>query len=400
MSSLGSLSAEHREQARSFMAGRVGVEPGRLHNILYADFFTDPRRMHLLDQLPAEARAKIIASQARKEQTMMLNLMYQEAVAHGDDAAAKTAKEMMEQANVPIVKVEPIGKAEISAFERDIDKLQRELIDTKDVGRQATLIEEIADKQAKINHSEGGGYFTGGGVRREVTEREKIGDYAPGGAVAGMTVPQRLTAMLDNALKLFHSAQALPAAATADELAGALKAVGKYGSRFSAEFGKDGLAVAAKIPAETRFRALADKFDTWLLQSRADPASLAKLGEKAAADPSVKVMSMQARLEIKGEGEALKLELQAALGDFRQVLYEAHGALTKEAGLAKLSSGYAGTQSYLLIQGKLLVIQDAGSHIITGIIRGLDLDEAAAQAASEEPGGSSSAAPAPEAPKP
>ena len=327
----------------------------------------------------------------------MLNLMYQDAVKHGDDATAKSVKEMMDQAKVPLVQVDPIGKAEISAFERDIDKLQRELIDTKDVGRQADLIEEIADKQAKINHSEGGGYFTGGGVRREVTEREKIGEFAPGGGAAGMAIPQRLTAMLDNALKLFHAAQGLTAAATADELAGTLKAVGKYGSRFSSEFGKDGLAVAAKIPSQARFDAIAGKFDTWLLQARADAGSLAKLGEKAATDPSVKVMSMQARLELKGEGEALKRELQAAIGDFRQVLYDAHGALTKEAGLAKLPANYASTQSYLLIQGKLLVIMDAGSHLITGVIRGLDIDDAAAEAASETPGGERDKAAAPPA---
>jgi hypothetical protein len=316
--------------------------------------------------------------------------MYQDAVAHGDDATAKSVKEMMDQASVPMVKAEPISKAEISAFERDIDKLQREFMDSKDVGRQAAIVEEIADRQAKINHSEGGGYFTGGGVRREVTEREKIGDFAPGGGAPGMALPQRLTAMLDNALKLFHAAQGLSPAAAADDLAGAIKAVGKYGSRFSSEFGKDGLAVAAKIPSQTRFDTIADKFDTWLLQARFDPASVAALEKKAAKDQSVQVISIQKRLELKGEGEALVREMQAAIGDFRQVLYDAHGALTKEAGLAKLPANYAATQSYLLIQGKLLVIQDASTHIITGVIRGLDLDEAAADAATETPGGASS----------
>jgi hypothetical protein len=68
----------------------------------------------------------------------------------------------------------------------------------------------------------------------------------------------------------------------------------------------------------------------------------------------------------------MQKEMQAAIGDFRQVLYEAHGALTKETGLAKLPANYAATQSYLLIQGKLLVIQDAGTHLISGAIRGLD----------------------------
>ncbi len=374
MSSLGSLSSEHRDQARSFMAGRAGVDPGRLQMLLYADFFTDPRRMHLLDQLAPELRAKLSASQARKEQEMMLNLMFQDAVASGDEATQQVVKDMMKSANVGIVEVKTISKAEVAAFQADIDKLQQELLKTTDAGQQASLIEQISDRGAKINQSEGGGYFTGGGVRREVTEREKVGDFGPGGTAPAMDVPQRLSAMLDNALKLFHAAQGMNPAGQVAEVAGAIKSVGKYGGRFSAEFGKDGLAVSLKIPSQARFEALADKFDTWLLQAKGDADSLAKLGQKAAGDPAVKVMTLQERLALQGEGEAIQTEMQAAIGDFRQVLYEAHGALTKETGLAKLPANYAATQSYLLIQGKLLVIQDASSHLISGAIRALDAD--------------------------
>ena len=114
-------------------------------------------------------------------------------------------------------------------------------------------------------------------------------------------------------------------------------------------------------------------------------------------------MSLQERLALQGEGEAIQKEMQAAIGDFRQVLYEAHGALTKETGLAKLPANYAATQSYLLIQGKLLVIQDASSHLLTGAIRGLDPapDQPAEPAPSEKkdqhqpPGASAGDQPAP-----
>jgi hypothetical protein len=352
--------------------------------------------MHLLDQLPADVRARVAALQGARENEMMLKLMYQQAEASGDKAGKEAIEQMMAASGVKPGAVTIISKSEIPLWQQKLNGLQQDLLDPAKAAQREQTIQEIAGIQAQINVSEGGGYFTGGGVRREVTEREAeamtgkganepLGAYKPGGAAPAMTISQQHMALLDNALKLMQSSASLQTAKSIDEVAGAIKSIGKYGQRFTNEFGRDGLKVMGKVPGADRFAALADRFETWLLQAKGDTGSLAKLAEKAVEDPAVKVLTMQERLALKGEAQALTREVNGAVGDFMSVLLEAHAELNHVTGLANIPKTFAGTQAYIVVHGKLLMVKDNVAYLMSSAIDMLGVADGAEQAAAENP---------------
>ena len=86
---------------------------------------------------------------------------------------------------------------------------------------------------------EGGGYFSGGGVRRFVTEDPKspFPGYRTGEAPLKQGT-EAYTAALDQVNKLRDAAEKLSEAAlqgpsAIDEIAGSIKSIAKYGDRFS-----------------------------------------------------------------------------------------------------------------------------------------------------------------------
>ncbi|MCY7419857.1 MAG: hypothetical protein LH650_15460, partial [Chloroflexi bacterium] len=90
ISLLGPHASKNRASLRSFVAGRAGTTPDRLGELLLSDFFTDPRRLHLYDQLDPVLRAEV-GQRAEKvaEATIMAKTL--------DDAEKAGNKELAEQ---------------------------------------------------------------------------------------------------------------------------------------------------------------------------------------------------------------------------------------------------------------------------------------------------------------
>jgi hypothetical protein len=133
-------------------------------------------------------------------------------------------------------------------------------------GEAEKLLEDLANIQAQINVKEGGGYFSAGGVRKFVTDKEGF----PGTRLAA-TAAHDLGAALDQVNKLRKSiaafeAEALKAPATRDaaELAKHIKDLAKYGDRFASA----AEVLGSKAPGGAAFNALADEFSQLILQAR------------------------------------------------------------------------------------------------------------------------------------
>ncbi|MDX6556258.1 MAG: hypothetical protein QOD86_2453 [Miltoncostaeaceae bacterium] len=128
----------------------------------------------------------------------------------------------------------PLTGGERERLGQRIDELHTALVEAAkkgDTGEVTRLCDEIADRQAMINVSEGGGYFTGGGTRRYVTERDKV----PGMAAGDASPAQLYGAYLAQLPSLDKAAEglrlALAGRAGPDGLEKAMRALGKYGER-------------------------------------------------------------------------------------------------------------------------------------------------------------------------
>jgi len=276
ISFLGARASENKASAAQFVAGRTGLgaDPATLDKLVYIGLFTDPRRMHLFDQFP-QLQEKLAQRTMKFEEQLIWNdeyARYLTKAANGDVAAKQMAERIsaeMEALGVAKVKgFKPLNELMLPVLAKEQDRLHAAIeaaAKAGDVGKAEGLIEELANIQAQINVKEGGGYFSAGGVRKFVTDKEGFP-----GARAAATAAHDLGAALDQVNKLRKAVTAFEAAAikppgsrNVADLAKYIKDLAKYGDRFAAA-----AEVIGKGPNAAALEAIADEFSQLILQAR------------------------------------------------------------------------------------------------------------------------------------
>ncbi|MBI5929078.1 MAG: hypothetical protein HY862_07210 [Chloroflexi bacterium] len=288
--------AKHRDAAVEYLAQKLGAEPSELNKLLDTDLFVDPRRIHLYDEVFAQLpklREEAAQQAAAFEQEMLMNLRLGQAEKLGDEGLIASLKKQMEGMGIKITKVPLPSPEGIGLLNHEIDGLVNQLekaVMAKDIEAQKKLVVDIAKKQAMINAAEKGGYFSGGGVRSMVSERDYFPGYEPYkqldpatgqvikvGEMAGkpMLKSQLLTAALDQLMKLDkYASQFLRGAVNPSQLADVLKNIGKYGERFASIVERAGIKGTGD--AASAFSGLAAKFENILKNTRNLPEKLAE----------------------------------------------------------------------------------------------------------------------------
>ena len=267
MSFTGATATATKDAASKYLAARLGTD--NFERMMMAGLFTDPRRMHLYDVLPAALREKVAAVTASHQEGLIWNRRLYDATHAGNTQLAETIRSQMRELGVAEFAYRPLESGDITRLAERIDSLHADLdkaVQAGDTAAQAQLVEQIGDAQALINASEGGGYFSGGGVRRYVSERPGEAGFARPDISAGAPAlaPERLTAILDQAPKLEHAAEEI-GKGTPDQIQAGIRGIGKYGTRLSEVTGEAGIKDASweAIAVESkRLKDLADQAGT------------------------------------------------------------------------------------------------------------------------------------------
>jgi hypothetical protein len=286
--------------------------------------------MHLFDEFP-ELQAKIAKRTAAFEEQLMWNNEYAawlvkqaEGKAGAKEMAEKIAAEMDALGVKKLPGFKPLNELTLPVLSKEQDRLHGAILDAAKAGeltKAESLIEEMANIQAQINVKEGGGYFSGGGVKKFVTEAEKFPGPVRAAATAGMDYNTALDQVkkLRDALDGFDKA-ALKAPASTDtkDLAKYIKDLAKYGDRFA-----KASSVIGTPPAGSAFADLSERFSKLITKARSE-----EVGETL-KDLLVKDM------------EAIIGETRAAASSFERAHMELLKALRGRAaveGLAEIAA--------------------------------------------------------------
>jgi len=259
-------------RARQYLATRAGVSPTEVEDLLYASFFSDPRRMHLYATLSPELASRMTTKRAAFE----TELIWSRRISLAEGPMRQSLIEQAERLGINWTHFRDLTVKDLQMLKRDVDDLYKAMEAASDIAEKTKLIDAIAEKQALINATEGGGYFSGGGVQRWVSERDKFPGYEPddpkawtAGHSAGNVMDQ--FAKLDEELIKLQKLLA-EAPDSVRDVAGTLKSIGKYGERLT--FGaKSALGVELSTSsldesAEFFARLMADEKSGALLASR------------------------------------------------------------------------------------------------------------------------------------
>lgn len=368
VSLLGPNASKNRNAVRSFMAGRVGTSPDRLGEMLLADFFTDPRRLHLYDQLDPALRAEV-GTRAEKvaESTIMAKTLH-DAEEAGNKELAAQIRDQMKALGVEEVPFKPLAEGDRAALYGKIDDYHMQLeqaLKSGDKTVQKSLVEKIGDTQGLINATEGGGYFSGGATRQIVTLAE--------GLMKGAAKPldaQVYTTLLDQLPKLNSEATALlkSGIVASEEAVASIKGIAKYGKRFRDLMSK----LDVKVADEAAWDNLAERLNTLLKQAKGE------------AD-----VTLLARLET--EAKAVESEVTALLGEFRGASQQVLMTLSRQAAIGGARVDLNAIQFLVMATAKL----SRASNAVRQSLRAITVQMAEAVLAA----GTAGAAPATE-PKP
>jgi hypothetical protein len=310
ISLLGPKSSANRDAVRAFMAARAGVAEDQLGTLLLADFFTDPRRLHLYDLLKPELRAEIAKRAERTAEANIFAKTLSDAEKAGNKELAAQLREQMKALGVEEVPFKPLGEADRSALYTKMDDLHTKLeeaVKNGDEAAQKQLAGEIGDTQGLINAAEGGGYFSGGATSQLVTKPEGL--LAPGAEVLDA---QKYTALLDQLPKLYGESNTLlrTGFVAGEDAVGAIKGVAKYGNRFRQLMSDLGVQVAE----EGKWNSLAERFQKLLHQAKgeADVTLLERLSSDAAG-VEAEVSELLDEFATSSQDVLVKLSQQAAL---------------------------------------------------------------------------------------
>jgi hypothetical protein len=267
MSALGSGATEARERARTWLAGRLGMDPGKVEALIGGQLFTDPRRLHIYEGLPAATRTLIEQQTNRFAIEASQNMRLAEAVAHGDETLAKEIREQMAAMGIKETKIAKLSAGERLRLGHEIDELQAKMEEAVAKGEPADeFAKGIGERQGLINANEPGAYLGGGGGRGNVTGRpdDPFPGYAPGEPGAALTGPEKASRMFEEQRMLDEAVGKLEKATKPEDIAGAIKKVGKYGGRQA--------GTAAEFTGTAELDALTQTFKE--LQKRAESGAV------------------------------------------------------------------------------------------------------------------------------
>lgn len=363
ISFLGPNASQNKAKAAQFLGGRTGfgADPGLLDKMVYIGLFTDPRRMHLFDQFP-EIQAKLAKRTMKFEEELIWNDEYAKYLvkagkggAEGEGAqrlATEIGQEMDALGVKKIPGFRPISDRAADVLSKDMDRLQAAAeAAAGDTARLEGLIEEMSNIQAQINIKEGGGYFSAGGVRKFVTDKEGFP-----GARAAVTPAHDLGAALDQVNKLRKAisafeAEALKTPATRDatEVAKHIKDLAKYGDRFASA----SEVLGTTMPSPAVFNTAADEFSQLILQARGATVHatqellarnmegvIAKTQGAIAAYDAVHVevlQALRARAGIEGIGDLAPDILRATQARYALLTFQS--AMVMQMGTAARAAG-------------------------------------------------------------
>jgi hypothetical protein len=349
MSFIGPNASEVRDAASQYLARRLGVDnsPQAFDRLMMAGLFTDPRRMHAYDGLPGAMRDAIARTQAAKQEQLIWNRRLWEAAQHNDENLARQIRTEMSGMGIPEFAYRPLSEGDIGRLARRIDSLHGELetaVRNGDAAAQARLAEEIGDSQALINAAEGGGYFSGGGVRRYVSERPGETPFPRLEGGAGQVIPraERITAIIDQLPKLDHGM--LQLAGSTEEVVAGIRSIGKYGKRLFEVTGDAGLFHDGIWEAlATRCTAL-----------------------KRAADAGASTMS-------HAEAAALAAEARSAFAELTSKSSEALAQLRAGANIPNVGNAMEAIQNMTIAHTRLLRATEATMRHVNTLVRAIDL---------------------------
>ena len=349
---LGADAVENRATVISFLAGRTGMTPEEMRKLLAADFFTDPRRMLLYEQLPAGISNQVAKRQAEIERQLIWNGQLTEAVAKGDKTLESQIRGRMQRLGVPEVKggVKLMSPEDIRLAEAEIDKLHKEFeqaMKRKDYATAEQRATDIADRQAQINAASGGAYVSYGGVRKFAVEREP--ELAITLEGEEMLQPGWYTAVLDQMPHMQRAMAELEEATTKGDMVAAMRAIGKYGDRMT---NMANLGLAKSAVGHAAFEEL--EWDFKLLYARS----------KIAAND---VMSLQGAL--KTNLEATMAKVTKLLDDLEASSEEVLAMLQKTANVNVLLEE---VQLFTHLHVKFLKLRQATYWQITTILKALN----------------------------
>jgi len=309
-------------RARQFLASRSGVGPDEIEDLLYASFFSDPRRMHLYATLSPELASRLTSKRAAFE----MELIWSRRISLAEGSMKQSLIDQANRLGVNWTHFRDLSFKDLQLLKRDVDGLYQALGSAKDVAEQTKLIDAIAEKQALINATEGGGYFSGGGVQRWVSERDQFPSYKPEEPKA-WTPAHDLGNVMDQFAKLDETyshlqplLQEAQASLKAADVAAALKSVGKYGDRLTSgaksSLGVELTAGSLDEAAEYFAKLMADEKSGALLASRlVTPEKI--MQEMVTAERAI--------FRIQGASDGLLMELMqranlaGVSGDFKTI---------------------------------------------------------------------------------
>lgn len=221
-----------RIRAREFLAGRIGGTVDDIGWMLKGSLFVDPRRIHLYDMITSnEIRQEVAREAAQAERELMWGYALHQA--SGNPEMEALIREEIAAAGSDVRAYRPIGPRELAARGERADALHAKFLRQQAEGAAeeelAQTAKEAAINQTIINIAEREGYFSGAGVRTSVSEAESI--TAKGAAAT--TTEEMYNALADQSGKLLEQLGAMQRAAAPEDVANALRNMGKYGSRLA-----------------------------------------------------------------------------------------------------------------------------------------------------------------------
>lgn len=214
--------------------------------VVKADVFTDPKRLHLFDELDASVRSGIEAELVKETGLNAFARMIREGGTASRDRAIRLAQDMGFSKNDVLERLKEVSDLaddlpKIRRLELEVDRLHARFVKTPNPA-DAKL---IAANQSKINAATHGGYVTPGGVSKHVTRKEHI----DGVLDRPLSPDMQRMAFIEDVVAMDGAFRALREDAGPD----ALKDVSKYAERFLRSAGQAG------VDADT----LKYTFDLW-----------------------------------------------------------------------------------------------------------------------------------------
>lgn len=349
----GPDAASNRESAFQFLAQRTGFGRDQLNKNMLADLFTDSSRSHIYDQLDNAAdRLAVAQSSTANARSLLYNRMLLDAEKEGPEAVARVSKKMDELGIEKIAGYRILDDKERKNMAMIVDSLHKEFEAATEPAKRRELAEKIANYQAQINVSEGGGYVTGGGVDRWVTSRkefEKKQDWSS--LTETPRVINKLDAignLYDQFAKLEHAMMTLGYARKPDEAIAALRDIGKYGFRMAEgqiPFASSHLDEVSDMIRE--FEAIKNLVDKGTVDVKMFKAHATSLFEWLDADSSRMLVAAADEAGLSGVKVDMSL-LMAAMNQQRRAMQLKSAAKTGlfiAGGLLDVEGAYIGYQS-------------------------------------------------------